>query len=163
MNLLNFYVPEWVFVAFNLVILILALRHILWKRVNGVLDERREKAIKAAQDSEDAAKLKTEMEQLRSKFDIDMQARTVELMKDARVRAGQEYERIVGDAEKKAEMILTDAKKKSEHEHDFLMSEAKKQVVSIAIDMSGLLLNSSMDNERNRTLLDNYLEERTAR
>jgi len=160
MDLLNFYIPEWVFVAINLLILIIILRAILWKRINGILDERSEKAAKAAQDALEASTLRTEMEQLRSDLDAQMESRTVELMKDARARAGQEYERIIGDAEKKAEQILNAAKVKAAQEHDVMMESVKKQVVSVAIDISGLLLETSVDSESNRVLLDKFLTDK---
>ena len=160
MNLLNFYIPEWFFVAFNLVVLIVILRAILWKRINGVLDERGEKAAKTARDAEESARLRAEMEQLRSALDSEMESRTVELMKDARARAGQEYERIVADAEKKAGQILETAKAKAAQEYDVMMEDVKKQVVSVAIDISGLLLDSTINSEDNRALLDKFLAEK---
>ena len=160
MNLLDFYIPEWFFVALNLLILIVVLRAILWKRVNKVLDERRDKAVKAAQDADEAERLRAEMEQLRSQLDGDMESRTVELMKDARARAGQEYERIISDAEKKAEQILAAAKTKAAHEHGVMMAEAKKQITAVAIDVSGFLMGASMDSEHNKALLDKYLEDK---
>ena len=162
MNLLNFYIPEWFFVALNLLILIVVLRKILWKRINRILDERSEKAAKTAQDSEDAATLKAEMEQLRLMFDAEMKSRTVELMKDARASAGQEYERIIADAEKKSEQILSAAKTKADHEYDVMIEDVKKQAVSIAIDMTGLLLSSDMNNDHNTALLNQFLADKDA-
>ena len=160
MNLLNFYIPEWFFVALNLIILIIVLRAILWKRINRILDERGEKAEKAARDSEEAAALKAEMDLMRSELSSEMESRTVELMKDARARAGQEYERIIADAEKKAEQIMTAAKVKAAQEHDVMMESVKKQVVSVAIDISGLFLESAVDSESNRALLDKFIADK---
>ena len=157
MNLLNFYIPEWFFVALNLLILIVVLRAILWKRINKIMDERAEKAAKTAQDAEEAATLKAEMEQLRLAMDAEMESRTIELMKDARSRAGQEYERIIEDAEKKSEQILAAAKVKADHERDIMMEDVKKQVVSIAIDMTGLLLSADMNSDRNTALLNDFI------
>ncbi|MCL1834712.1 MAG: ATP synthase F0 subunit B [Oscillospiraceae bacterium] len=157
MNLFDFYIPEWFFVALNLAILVFVLRRVLWKPVNKILDERAEIAEKAAQDAQEAARLLEEMDQLRSKFDADMETLTVELMKDARARAGQEYDRIIGDAEKKADQIIQAAKVKAGQEHDVMMEETKKQVVSVAIDITGLLLGASMDTDKNKALLENYL------
>lgn len=157
MNLFSFYIPDWIFVAINLVILILVLRRVLWKRVNGILDARSEMAAKTAQDAEEAATLRAEIEQLRSMLDAEMESRTVELMKEARARAGQEYERIIADAGRKSEQILSAAKYKAEQEHDVMIEDVKKQVVAVAIDMSGLLLGSALDSDSNRALLNKYL------
>ena len=160
MNLFSFYIPDWIFVAINLVILILVLRRVLWKRINGILDARSEMAAKTKQDSEEAATLRAEMERLRTLLDAEMESRTVELMKEARARAGQEYERIIADAEKKAEQIMSTAKVKAAQEHDVMMEDVKRQVVSVAIDISGLLLESAVDSESNRALLNKFLADK---
>lgn len=162
MNLLDFYIPEWFFVAVNLLILMLVLRALLWKPVNRILDEREERAEKAASDAKEATEMKAEMERLRQQFDVDLETNTVEMMKDARARAGHEYERIVADAEKKAERILAEARAKAEREYSGVMAEAKKQIVAAALDISGMLLSSSVDSEQNRALLNNYLAEKEA-
>ena len=160
MDLFSFYIPDWIFVAINLVILILVLKRVLWKRINGILDERSEKAAKMAEDSTKANELRAEMEQLRTLLDAEMESRTVELMKDARARAGQEYERIIADAERKAGQILTTAKFKAEQERGVMIESVKKQVISVAIDMSGLLLESAVDSENNRVLLEEFLADK---
>ena len=162
MNLFSFYIPDWIFVAINLVILIVVLRRVLWKRINGILDTRGEMAAKTVQDAEEAATLRAEMERLRSLLDAEMESRTVELMKEARARAGQEYERIIADADRKAEQILSAAKVKAERERDVMIEDVKKQVVAVAIDMSGMLIGAGMDSDANKALLNKYLADENA-
>ena len=157
MNLFSFYIPDWIFVALNMIILIVVLRRVLWKRINGILDARGEMAAKTVRDAEEAATLRAEIERLRAMLDAEMESRTVELMKEARARAGQEYDRILADADKKAEQILSAAKVKAEHERDVMIEDVKKQVVAVAIDMSGLLLGAGMDSDANKALLSRYL------
>jgi F-type H+-transporting ATPase subunit b len=114
-------------------------------------------AAKTVRDAEEAATLRAEIERLRAMLDAEMESRTVELMKEARARAGQEYDRILADADKKAEQILSAAKVKAERERDVMIEDVKKQVVAVAIDMSGLLLGAGMDSDANRALLSRYL------
>ena len=159
MNLLDFHIPEWFWVAFNLLVLILVLRKILWGRVRKVLDEREGIVAKAMQDSEEAGKLRSEIEQLRAKLEEDMEARTVALMQEARTNAGKEYDRIVAEAEAKSTMIISAAKTKARQEHDSILMELKGQVATTAVEAVGLLLRENMDNERNKRLLDDFLSE----
>ena len=160
MNLLNFNIPEWIWVAFNLVVLIVVLRRILWKRVGKVLDERQETAVKAGQDADEAARLRTEMEQLRADLDKEMDSKTAELMQEARTRAGHEYDRIVAEAETKAGLIVSAAKTKALQERDAVLADMKRQVSSAAVEAAGILLHANIDNERNQRIINDFLAER---
>ena len=159
MNLLNFYIPEWFWVAFNLLVLILVLKKILWDRVRKVMDERQSMVAKAVQDTEEAGKLRAEIEQIRAGLEEDMEARTVTLLQEARTNAGKEYDRIVAEAEAKSALIVSAAKVKAKQEHDSLLVEMKGQVASTAVEAVGLLLRENMDNERNKRLLEDFLSE----
>ena len=160
MNLLNFYIPEWFFVALNLIILIFALQKLLWKPVNKILEDRQAKVIKTGEDAEEAATLRAEMEQLRAQVDTDVEQRTLELMKEARSRAGREYDRIVADAEKKADLILSAANVKAQQEQDRLAVEFKKQIAAVALEAAGFLMRSTMDTEQNKRLVEAFLAEK---
>ena len=162
MNLLDFYIPEWVWVAFNLLVLILVLRKILWKRVGKILDERQEAAVRAGEDSEETARLKTEMEQLRAGLDEEMDAKTIQMMQEARTRAGKEYDRIIAEAEAKAGLIVSAAKTKAEQERDAVLADLKKQVASTAVEATGMLLRANMDSDRNKRLLEDFLSDKEA-
>ena len=160
MNLLNFNIPEWIWVAFNLLVLIVVLRQILWKRVGKVLDERQEIAVKADQDAEEAARLRLEMEHLRTLLDMEMDSKTAEMMKEARTRAGHEYDRIVAEAETKAGLIVSAAKTKALQERDAVLADMRRQVSSTAVEAAGILLRANIDTERNKRLLEDFLAER---
>ena len=160
MNLLSFYIPEWFWVAFNLLVLIVVLRRILWKRVGKVLDERQEIVVKTDQDSEEAARLRTEMEQLRTLLDMEMDVKTAEMMQEARTRAGHEYDRIVAEAETKAGLIVSAAKTKAMQERDAVLADMRRQVASTAVEAAGILLRANIDDERNKRILEDFLTER---
>ena len=160
MDLLQFYIPEWFFVALNLLILILVLKKFLWTPVNKILDGRQELVIKTGEDAEQAANLRAEMEQLRAQMDTDMEARTLELMKEARSQAGREYDRIVAEAEKKAELILSAAKVKADQEQDRVALELRKRIAMVAVEAAGYLMRSNMDTDQNNRLVETFLAER---
>jgi F-type H+-transporting ATPase subunit b len=159
MNLLNFYIPEWFWVAFNLLVLVLLLRKILWKRVFGVLQERQEMVAKTVQDAEEAESLRAEMEQLRARLDEELGAKTAREMQEARTRAGKEFDRIVSEADAKAAIIISAAKTKAIQERDALMVKMKGQVAETAVAATGLLLRANMDSDRNKKLLEDFLSE----
>ena len=160
MDLLSFYIPEWIWVAFNLLVLIVVLRRILWKRVGKVLDERQEIVVKTGQDADEAARLRTEMEHLRTLLDMEMDVKTAEMMQEARTRAGHEYDRIIAEAETKAGLIVSAAKTKAMQERDAVLADMRRQVASTAVEATGILLRANIDSERNKRLLEDFLAER---
>jgi F-type H+-transporting ATPase subunit b len=162
MNLMQFYIPEWFFVALNLAILILVLKRLFWAPVSKILEDRQAMAAKTEQDAGEAAALRADMEQLRLQLDADMEARSLDLMKEARSHASQEYSRIVAEAEKKAELILSDAGAQARREQDRIARELKRHVASATIEAAGFLMRSNMDTARNNQLLEAFLEERDA-
>jgi len=160
MNILDFYIPEWFWVAFNLLVLILVLKKILWDRVGRILEERRETVLKTEQDAEEARTLKAEIEQLRAELDEDLKSQTAGMMQEARKSAGTEYDRIIAEAESKAALIVSAAHTKARQEQGAIMTEIKEHVAATAVEAAGILLRANMDNEKNKRLLEEFLSER---
>lgn len=162
MNLLFFYIPEWFFVAINLLILTALLTKILWKPVNRILDERQAQLAQGMQDAADAKKAKARILSDRAAFEVEMHRETAAQMKQARVRAGQEYDRIIADAEEKARRMMAAARAQGQKEKAAILESAKEEIVAVSIDMTGLLLEASVDSEQNRRLIEAYLSEDAA-
>ena len=162
MNLLDFYIPEWSFVALNLLILIAVLRKIFWKPINKILDERGARAEKAQRDAEETARIRDEMAFVSAELDREMELRAASMVQEARGRAGKEYDRIITEAEKKAESIVSAAHKKALLEQDRALVETRKQVASLAMEAAALLVRENMNSDKNRTLLERFLSEKEA-
>lgn len=159
MNLFDFYIPEWFFVAANIVILTLVLKKFLWKPVMGILDARQELAAKTERDAEETSRLREEAELVRERLETEMDARAMELMKEARGKAGREYDRIIAEAEGKAEMILSAAAKKADHERERMLVDARKAISAAILDIAGSLIHVNMDEDKDRVFIDKLLED----
>ena len=157
MDLFNFYIPEWFFVAFSLLVLVFVLRKILWKPVNKILDERQEKITTALKDADDIEAEKRGMDVRRAELEAEMNNYTAEQMKDARVRAGKEYDRIVAEAEEKSRAILLSARTQAEREREGIFREARSELVAAALEAAGALLGARMDEEANERLIESVL------
>jgi F-type H+-transporting ATPase subunit b len=158
MNLFDFDIPEWIFVAVNLLILVFVLKKILWEKVIKILDERQEnieKALENARSIEDGLK---EMENLKAAFDEDISQQTTVQMQDARRRAGREYDRIVAEAESKARQIVATAQTQAERASESLLNDAKDEIAAAVLEMTGILLEANMDNSQNERLITSLLE-----
>lgn len=157
MNLLDFYIPEWFFVALSLIILVLVMKKVLWSRVNAVLDERRQKIEDALEEAKSIAAERTEMDARRTDLETELDRLTAHQMKGARVRAGKEYDKIIADAEEKAKGILTSARTQGERERERLLREAQSEMVSAALMAAGSLLEERMDNDANERFVESVL------
>ncbi len=157
MNLLNFYIPEWFFVAFSLVVLILVLRKILWGRVNKILDQRQTRIETALRDADAIEAEKKQMEARRTELDTELDRVTAEQMKGARVRAGKEYDRIVAEAEEKARAILTTARTQAGRERDRIVRDARAEMVAAALTAAGVLIGERMDGDANERFIESVL------
>ncbi len=157
MNLLEFYIPEWFFVALSLLILVFALTKLLWKPVNKILDERQEKISKSLRDAEEIEAGMRGMEERRLEFERELDRRTAEQMKEARMRAGQEYDRIISEAEEKARAIVTSAQVQAVQEKGAMLRGAKAEIVAAALAAAGALIGANMDDKRNEKLIEAFL------
>ena len=157
MNLLNFYIPEWFFVALNLVILVFVLNKILWEPINKVLSDRQKKIDNAMLQ---ALEIETEKQNLaahRLKSEEELEAFISQQMKDARVRAGKEYDRIVLEAENKARSIVAAAVVQAGREREALLRDTRMEMISMALDATGALLEETMTSEENQKFLEKLM------
>jgi F-type H+-transporting ATPase subunit b len=160
MNLLEFHFPEWFWVAFNLLVLVVVLRKFFWKPVGKILEARQTMAAKTEEDSNAAALLRSEIEALRGKADADIEAQSKQLLTEARSRAGREYDRIVSEAEEKSARILAQAHENAKLDREKMLADAKAQVTAAALEATGVLLHANMNTDRNKQLVEVYLSER---
>lgn len=158
MNLFDFYIPEWIFVAINLIVLTAVLTKVLWKPVNRILEERKAMVEKGISDAREAEKAKADIEVKQAAFEDDMHRETAEQMKQARVRAGHEYDRIISEAQEKSRKIISAAQVSAEHERESMLSSVRKEIVVTSLDVAEMLVEKSMDSEENRRLIEAYLQ-----
>jgi F-type H+-transporting ATPase subunit b len=156
-NILSFYIPEWFFVALSFIILVVVLSKILWKPVNKILTERQTK-ISTALEHADSVEIEfRETESRRAALEAELEQKTLDQMKDARVRAGKEYDRIVTEAENKARAILAGAHEQTVRERDGILSSARAEVIAAALAATGVLLESNVNSEANERLIEQFL------
>ncbi|MDR0859121.1 MAG: ATP synthase F0 subunit B [Oscillospiraceae bacterium] len=157
MNLFDFNVRECIFVALNLAVLIFALNKLLWKPVNKILSERQTRLSAAQADAEEARELSRRLEQGRAEYNEKFEQRMLDDIKDARTRAGHEYDRIVTEAEDKAQMILNAAQMQAQREREATLLAARSEIVTAAEDLATALLGENLDKDKNTRLVERFL------
>jgi len=157
MNLFDFYIPEEFFVAVSLLILFLLLKRFFWKPVMAIIDSRQKHIDDMLGKAEDARGIVAEMEKEREKQAADLERQAVLKVNEARERASREYDRIVTEAQEKARGIMQAAEEQTRRQYREAMSAARDAVVSLALGAASAIVESSMDSEKNRELIDAML------
>lgn len=161
MNLLEFNVPEWIYVALSLGILMLVLWRVFWKPIGRILDERQKRVEQAMSDAEAAAAEKKRMEAYRADLQNDLDQQTAKMMQEARVRAGKEYDRIVADAEERAKSIVKAAEARTRMESEAAAANAKAEIKAAALAVAAALLEANLSPEQNERLMEAALKQRS--
>jgi ATP synthase F0 subunit b len=118
----------------NLLILYLLIKKFLFGRVDEILAKRQEEvdaATKAADDMiEEARKSKAEYEKRIELADEEKE----QILADIKKQGYDEYERIIGDARKKGEQIVTEAKHNAEVENERAKEVYAAQLADMVVD-----------------------------
>jgi len=149
----------FVWVAINLFILYLILKRVMFKPVTAFMQNRTNMIKQSIDDAEnskiEADKMKSEYESQLRKARVDVE----DIIEAARRKADKEYEKIILSACKDAQIIMDRAKQ----EVEFQVAQAKKtmrdNILELAITIASKLMGENMDNEKNRLLISNFIDQ----
>jgi len=158
MDMFDFYIPEKIFVALSLLILVFVLKRIFWEPVIRIIDDRRKGVDDMLQSANDAQRLIDKMEQQRAHQESYLERQASERMMEARNRAGREYERIINEAKVKAHKIVAAGEEAAGREYQQVMVKSREAIISLALGAASILVESSMDSEKNRELIEAMLK-----
>jgi F-type H+-transporting ATPase subunit b len=142
----------------NIVILFVFLRWLLYKPVAKFLSNR---AAGIQKQIDEAAKMQTEAEQLKSKYD-EMMANAQELasqiIDQGRSVADDQARQIVADAEGQAGELKDRAKKAIIEQKKQAVIEMRQEVTRIAVQIAEKVLEREVSYEDNQDIIDRFFE-----
>ncbi len=140
-------------------LLFIFLSYILIEPVKKVLEERREKikndVESAEKDREEAARLKADYDTKIKQADTE----AGEILSAARKKAIKNEENIIAEANAEASRIISRANQEAELEKSKVKDEVRQEIISVATVMAGKFVESSMDEEKQASLIDETLKE----
>lgn len=146
-----------VFTIINLLILYVIVRKFLMKPVKNIIAARQEEIDKQYAD---AQKAQDEAEALKKQYEETLSGVAGEkesILNEARGKAGDEYNKIIADAQAEAEQIKADAKKTAKLEQDKYMQQAKTQVADLVVAATAKIVASKQDEEADRELYNQFI------
>lgn len=152
-------VQDVLITGINVFLLFVMLSYLLYDPVRKFLQGRREKIrtqlTQAEKDQKEAAALKEEYEQrlAQAKKEAD------DILEAARRKALAREREIVEEAHEEATRIITRANREVELEKKKALDDLKQEMVSVAAQMAGKAIGSSMTPELEQSLLHDALRE----
>ena len=141
----------------NLLILYFLMKKFLFGRINAIIEKRQEEA---DEQFTIAGEKQKEAEGLKAQYEESMKTVEEEKAKavtEARQKATAEYNRIVGEADEKAEGILKDAKNAAETEKTKILKSAQAEIADMVVNATAKVVGEKTPSQSDRDLYDEFL------
>jgi F-type H+-transporting ATPase subunit b len=145
----------WTLVTFAILLIVLA--RFAWKPILATIAQR-EKTIADAIES--AKKERAEAERAASEMRASLEkvrAEAAELTRKTQAEVAAAKEQLMAEARKQSDELLASARKSIEEERRQAVAELRAQAVDIAIAAANRLLATTMDEKKQRALVEEYL------
>lgn len=159
MDILNIDPRVLVVQAGGFLLLLLVFKFFLFKPIFYILEARRqevESRYREAEEQREAAnRLRAEYEEHLAHIQEEMRAKIAEALKEGQAMRDE----IIASSRVKAEDILARAEEQIEREKEKTITELRKIVADLTVDVASKLLSESLDDAKHRMLIAQFIEE----
>ena len=149
-----------VFTVINILLLFGGLWLVLFKPVRKILDERQ---AEADREYDDAKKKQAEADAAKEQYDASLaeidQTRK-ETLDEARKKADDEYQRIIGHAEAQAKDITDRAQTEAENQKKKILKSAEEEIADMVVEAAGKVAGTAEGADFDRSLYDEFLSKK---
>ncbi|MDD5465856.1 MAG: F0F1 ATP synthase subunit B [Candidatus Omnitrophica bacterium] len=140
-------------------LLLFLLRQFAWKKILGILDQRKEKISAEFKEIEDtkiqAAKIKADYESRMALIQEQAQAKIKEAVEEGRKISA----RMRKQAHEDAQDIITDARNQVKYEVTKVQEQLKDKIVDIALGAAKSVIQERLTEEGDRQIVENFIKE----
>lgn len=150
-----------IFTVINILVLFGGLWLVLFKPVRKILDERQ---AEADREYDDAKQKQAEADASKEKYDAslaEIEEQRKETMAEARRKADDEYQRIVGHAEAQAKDITDRATVEAENQKKKILKSAEEEIADMVVEAAGKVAGTAGGADFDRALYDDFLSKKT--
>lgn len=161
--MLDIGVWNFIWPIINILLLFILLRIFLFKPINKMIQERSEKI---QNDFDEAEKAKTEAQELAQQNKDAVAAAKKEaqrILKEAREEAAAIKAEAALNAQEEAKQIIENANKTIETERRRSLQSAQSLITDLALSAAAKVIGESVDDDKNRRLVDKFLTEENKR
>ncbi len=138
------------------VILFLVLRGYLYNPLIKVMEERKAKIAKGLEDARQAAIARDNADAEAKKILDDARAEAAKIRADASVQADEQASSILAKAGEDAKAVVANAAEEAEAERNRILADMRSQVAAIALAAANKVVGASLDESRQRALIDDF-------
>ncbi len=140
-------------------LLLFLLRKFAWKKILGLLDQRKEKITSDFKEIEnnklEITKLKTDYESKISNIASEAQAKINEAVEEAKIVSIQMRKK----AHEEAQDIITDARQQVKYEVSKAQEQLKEKIVGIALDAARAVIQEKLTEDGDRKIVEDFIRE----
>jgi len=141
---------------FNFAIIFVILRAWVYKPILGLLERRRTAIAEGLEDARNAAEARQNAEEEAQQVLAEAQANSSKIISEANERAEAQGREIVAEAEAEAAKKREEALAEVDSERERILGELRGQVGALAIAAAQKLISASLDEQRQRALIDQF-------
>ncbi len=141
---------------FNFAIIFVILRAWVYKPILGLLERRRTAIAEGLEDARIAAEARQNAEEEAQQVLAEAQANSSKIISEANERAEAQGREIVAEAEAEAAKKREEALAEVDSERERILGELRGQVGALAIAAAQKLISASLDEQRQRALIDQF-------
>ena len=143
----------------GILVLVAFMKAFAFEPILRVLEERQARIAKGLEDARQAAIARDNADAEAKKILDAARAEAAKLRQQAAEQAEETRKGMIKQAEGEAREIVVQARSEAEEERNRILSELRNQVASIAIAATNKLVQVSMDEKQQRTLVNSFLSE----
>jgi len=140
----------------NFLILFAALYFLLWKRILKMLEERKQRIAQGLADAEQARKDRERAEAEYQQRIKQAEQERERILAKADGEGEQAREQILAGARTEADRIVAEARAELEKDRQEMLAELRGQVATLAIAISNRIIGETLDEQRQRRLIDEF-------
>lgn len=154
------YLDVWtqVMILINFFILMLVLKHFLYKPVKKILQKREDEVKELYKQAEDekaqGVGFKTQYEEKMSNSEKEV----AKLLENASKRASEKYDEMMEETKNKATHMINKANESIEQEKKLARNELKNEVSTLAVLAAKQVIEKEIDQQKHERLIEDFIE-----
>ena len=149
---------DLIFTLINTLILFLIIKHLLFGRVNKVLEERSKAVSDTYKDADEANEKAHELEKQYAELMAGAKEKSAQIISDATKKAQRHSDEIVMQAKSEASAIKAKADEDIERQRQRAVNQIRDEISDIAVAVAEKLVEREIDSEDNDRLISEFLE-----
>ncbi|WP_026504298.1 ATP synthase F0 subunit B [Butyrivibrio sp. NC3005] len=157
--LLNISIANVVYTIVNILFLALIFRIFLFKRVDRILEARKEEAEKEQIEAKNASDKANALKQEYEAKTVEQKAERDKILADAREKGYTEYAQIVDNARKEAEALLADAQERARIDAEKEKAKYLENLSDVIVDAASKIAAGQHSEETDHKLYDSFIND----